>query len=193
MVTAHIPNCSFLWEETFQKRRKAELNSGFSLLWPFSFGKMCPFPEHCRLRRKPCTEEAFSATSCADACPGYILKSRSLELLSFFFFFWFLVSFMPRSICSVGCFTILFSNSCLKRKACVPSLWNTEPPGQRGWIPFPEQQGSLFGTPTSILRPVVQPVPEQLVNQLLCVPPTLDSTSCSTTHDTACDFLQQGA
>lgn len=157
MVTAHIPNCSFLWEETFQKQRKAELNSGFPLLWPFSFGKMCPFPEHCRLLRKPCTEEAFSATSCADVCPGYILKSRSLELL---FFFWFLVSFTPRSVCSVGCFTILFSSSSLKRKACVPSHWNTEPPGQRGWIPFPEQQGSLFGTPASTPHPVVQPMPE---------------------------------
>ena len=32
-----------------------------------------------------------------------------------------------------------------------------------------------------------------LVNQLTWVPPALDSTSCPMTHDTPCDFLQQGA
>lgn len=46
-----------VWEETFQKRGKAKLNSGFSFLWPFFFGKSYPFPERCSLLRKPCTEE----------------------------------------------------------------------------------------------------------------------------------------
>lgn len=69
-----------VWEETFQKWGKAEVSSGFSLLWPFSFGKSCPFPKHHSLLRKLSTEEEVSGTLFASGCPGHILQSRSLKL-----------------------------------------------------------------------------------------------------------------
>ena len=121
----------------------------FDVLWDYL----------CQMR-----EQHGLAVSITPACSNtewhLALSVRPVSPSGAAFFFWFLVSFTPRSVCSVGCFTILFSSSSLKRKACVPSHWNTEPPGQRGWIPFPEQQGSLFGTPASTPHPVVQPMPE---------------------------------
>lgn len=63
-----------VWEATFQRDGKAGFNTGFSLLWPFSSGKLCPPSEYCSLLRKASPEEDVPGTLFADACPGRSLK-----------------------------------------------------------------------------------------------------------------------